>query len=128
MFDTSLSYSSITGELTDGSNLPMIPADKIGVGISTSINMVDLKLDIEQVLEQDNLAEDERKTDGYTSVDITASYQPPAYEGLSLTATVRNVTDEEIRHHTSPLKEKLPEAGQDIRLTARYKFLSLIHI
>ena len=122
VFDTSLSYSSITGELTDGSNLPMIPADKIGVGISTSINMVDLKLDIEQVSEQDNLAEDERKTDGYTSVDITASYQPPAYEGLSLTATVRNVTDEEIRHHTSPLKEKLPEAGQDIRLTARYKF------
>ena len=42
--------------------------------------------------------------------------------GLSLTATVRNVTDEEIRHHTSPMKDKLPEAGQDIRLTARYRF------
>jgi hypothetical protein len=35
---------------------------------------------------------------------------------------VRNLTDEEIRHHTSPLKDKLPEAGQDIRLTARYRF------
>jgi len=100
----------------------MIPADKIGVGISTSINMVNLKLDVEQVSEQDNLAEDERKTDSYTNVDIIASYQPPAYEGLTLTASIRNLTDEEIRHHTSPLKEKLPEPGQDIRLTAQYKF------
>jgi len=122
VFDTSLSYSSVTGELTDGSNLPMIPADKIGVGISTSINTVNLKLDVEQVSEQDNLAEDERETDSYTNVDISASYQPPAYEGLTLTASIRNLTDEEIRHHTSPLKEKLPEPGQDIRLTARYKF------
>ena len=122
VFDTSLSYSSVTGELTDGSNLPMIPADKIGVGISTSINTVNLKLDVEQVSEQDNLAEDERETDSYTNVDILASYQPPAYEGLTLTASIRNLTDEEIRHHTSPLKEKLPEPGQDIRLTARYKF------
>jgi iron complex outermembrane receptor protein len=89
-----------------------------------------VSLDIENVADQNDVAlndageehDDELATDGYTSVDIAASWKPAVYEGLTLTATVRNLTDEEIRHHTSPLKDKLPEAGQDIRLTARYKF------
>lgn len=121
-FDTSFSYSTVTGELDDGSNLPLIPADKIGVGISTSISTVNLRLDVEHGAEQDDLGEDERKSDSYTKVDVSASWQPPQYEGLTLSASVRNLTDEEIRHHASPLKEKLPEASQDIRITARYKF------
>ncbi|MCH1542201.1 MAG: TonB-dependent receptor [Alphaproteobacteria bacterium] len=122
MWDASLSYSSVTGELNNGDNLPLMPADKLGFGIGTSINALNLQLDVEQVSDQTDLGEDERKTDGHTKVDVSASYQPPQYEGLTLSASVRNLTDEEIRHHTSPLKEKLPEAGQDIRLTARYKF------
>ena len=122
MWDASLSYTSATGELSDGSNLPAIPADKLGFGIGTSFSGVDVKLDIKQVSDQDDTGEEELATDGYTSVDISASWQPPAYEGLTLTAGIRNATDEEIRHHTSPLKDKLPEAGQDFRLTARYKF------
>lgn len=122
LWNASLSYSSVTGELSDGDNLPAIPADKFGFGIGTSFNAFDVKLDVEQVADQDDTGEEELATDGYTSVDISASYQPPAYEGLTLNASIRNLTDEEIRQHTSPLKDKLPEAGQDIRLTARYKF------
>ena len=121
-FDTSLSYSAVSGELDDGSNLPLIPADKIGLGISTSISTVNLRLDVEHGAEQDDLGEDERKSDSFTKVDVSASWQPPQIDGLTLSASVRNLTDEEIRHHASPLKEKLPEAGQDIRITARYKF------
>ena len=122
MWDASLSYSSVTGELSDGSNLPTIPADKLGFGIGTSFNAVDVKLDIEQVSDQNDTGEEELATDGYTSVDISASWRPEAYEGLTITGAIRNLTDEEIRHHTSPLKDRLPEAGQDIRLTARYRF------
>ena len=122
MWDASLTYGSVTGELADGSNLPAIPADKIGIGIGTSFNTVDVKLDVEQVSDQTDLAADEHKTEGFTKVDISANWQPPQYEGLSLSASVRNLTDEEIRHHTSPLKDRMPEPGQDIRLTARYRF------
>ena len=122
LWNTSLSYSSVTGELSDGDNLPAIPADKFGFSIGTSFNEFDVKLDVEQVADQNDTSEEELATDGYTSVDILASYQPPAYEGLTLSAAIRNLTDEEIRQHTSPLKDKLPEAGQDIRLTARYRF------
>lgn len=129
IWDASLSYSSVTGELDNG-NLPAIPADKIGFGLGTNFNSIAVQLNVEQVSDQDDVAlydvneehDDELATDGYTSVDISANWQPAAYDGLSLTASIRNLTDEEIRHHTSPLKDKLPEAGQDIRLTARYKF------
>lgn len=122
LYDASLSYSSVAGDLSEGGDLPAIPADKIGFGIGTTFNAVDVQLDVEQVADQNDTGEEELATDGYTSVDISASYQPPAYEGLTLSASIRNLTDEEIRHHTSPLKDKLPEAGQDIRLTARYRF------
>jgi iron complex outermembrane receptor protein len=130
LVDTTLTYSSVEGELASGGNLPTIPADKIGVSLATNIGPALVSLDIENVADQNDVAlndageehDDELATDGYTSVDIAASWKPAVYEGLTLTATVRNLTDEEIRHHTSPLKDKLPEAGQDIRLTARYKF------
>jgi iron complex outermembrane receptor protein len=116
--------------LSDGDKLPSIPADKIGVSLGTRFTSVFVQLDVEHVLDQNDVpaaepGEDhsvQLKTDGFTNVDIKASYQPPHYEGLTLTAAVRNVTDEEIRHHASPLKDQMPEAGQDIRIGVRYKF------
>ena len=130
MVDATLSYSTVEGELANGDNLPAIPADKIGLSLATNIGPAFVSLDIENAADQSDVAlneageehDDELATDGYTNINISANWKPAAYEGLSLTATVRNVTDEEIRHHTSPMKDKLPEAGQDIRLTARYRF------
>ena len=122
MIDVGLSYSAIIGELSDGQNLPAIPADKIHLSIGTSFTMVDMRLDMEHAWDQNDIGAEELPTEGHTTVDISASWQPSAFDGLILTAAVRNLTDEEIRHHNSPLKDRLPEAGQDIRLTARYKF------
>lgn len=130
LWDASTSYSSVTGELSDGDKLPSIPADKIGLSLGTRFTSVFVQLDVEHVLDQNDVpaaepGEDhsvQLKTDGFTNVDIKASYQPPHYEGLTLTAAIRNVTDEEIRHHASPLKDQMPEAGQDIRIGVRYKF------
>jgi iron complex outermembrane receptor protein len=122
MWDASVSYSALTGELDDGDNLPSIPADKIGLGLGTRFNAIAVQLDVEHVSDQTDIGLGELKTDGFTNVDISASYQPPQYEGLTLSAAIRNVTDEEIRRHASPLKDKMPEAGRDIRLTARYRF------
>ena len=122
MVDATLSYASLSGELDDGGNLPAMPPQKIGVSLATNIGPAMVSLDIENADDQTDTATDELATDGYTSVDLSASWQPEAYEGLSITGVIRNLTDEEIRHHTSPLKDLLPEAGQDIRITARYKF------
>jgi len=122
MVDATLSYSSLSGELDDGGNLPAMPPQKIGVSLATNIGPAMVSLDIENADDQTDTATDELATDGYTSIDVSASWRPEAYEGLTITGAIRNLTDEEIRHHTSPLKDLLPEAGQDIRITARYKF------
>ena len=122
MVDASLSYSSLSGELDDSGNLPAMPPQKIGVSLATNIGPAMVSLDIENADDQTDTATDELATDGFTSVDLSASWQPEAYEGLTITGAVRNLTDEEIRHHTSPVKDLLPEAGQDIRITARYRF------
>ena len=128
--DATLSYSAIEGELADGGNLPSIPPEKIGLSLASNIGPARVTLDIENAADQNDVAtnqaddeeDDELATDGYTSVDISASWQPEAYEGLTITGAIRNLTDEEIRHHSSPVKDLLPEAGQDIRVTARYRF------
>ncbi|MGC6534667.1 MAG: TonB-dependent receptor domain-containing protein [Parvibaculales bacterium] len=130
MVDVTFSYSSIEGELANGDNLPAIPPQKIGVSLASNIGPAMVTLDIENAADQNDVAlndadeehDDELATDGYTSVDLSASWQTEAYEGLTITGAIRNLTDEEIRHHTSPVKDLLPEAGQDIRITARYKF------
>ena len=122
MVDATLSYASLSGELDDGGNLPAMPPQKIGVSLATNIGAAMVSLDIENADDQTDTATDELATDGYTSVDLSASWQPEAYEGLTITGAIRNLTDEEIRHHSSPLKDLLPEAGQDIRVTARYRF------
>ena len=128
--DATFSYSAIEGELADGGNLPAMPPQTIGLSLATNIGPAMVSLDIENAADQDDVArndaaddeDDELATDGYTSVDLSASWQPKAYEGLTITGAIRNLTDEEIRHHTSPVKDLLPEAGQDIRISARYKF------
>ena len=128
--DATFSYSAIEGELADGGNLPAMPPQTIGLSLATNIGPAMVSLDIENAADQDDVArndaaddeDDELATDGYTSVDLSASWQPKAYEGLTITGAIRNLTDEEIRHHTSPVKDLLPEAGQDIRVSARYKF------
>ena len=122
MLDVTLRYSTVEGELDDGSNIPAMPADKIGLGLAMSFDALRVSVDVENAADQDDTATGELKTDGYTNVDVSASYQPPQYEGLTIIASVRNATDEEIRQHASPLKDRLPEPGQDFRLTARYKF------
>ena len=122
MVDATLSYASLSGELDNGGNLPAMPPQKIGVSLATNIGPAMVSLDIENADDQTDTATDELATDGYTSVDLSASWQPEAYEGLTITGAIRNLTDEEIRHHSSPVKDLLPEAGQDIRVTARYRF------
>lgn len=120
--DATLNYSALSGELSQGSMLPAMPPQKIGLSLAGAIGPLNLSLDIESAADQDDTATDELATDGYTQVDIGASWQSAVYDGLSVTATLRNATDEEIRHHTSPLKDLVPAAGRDFRLTAKYRF------
>ena len=69
-----------------------------------------------------DVAFNELSTDSYTQVDLGLDWTPSAFNGLKVSAVIRNLTDEEIRRHTSAIKDLLPESGRDIRLSIGLSF------
>ncbi|MFT3996966.1 MAG: TonB-dependent receptor [Asticcacaulis sp.] len=68
----------------------------------------------------DHLAEFETPTDGYTAVNLFGSYW--INPKVSVFAEVRNLTDEEIREHTSVQKDIMVGAGRNLRAGLSYRF------
>ena len=56
--------------------------------------------------------------DSYNIVDLYASWQPAALEGLKIDLNINNLDDE----YYSRAWEELPEAGREIILSAKYSF------
>ena len=64
--------------------------------------------------------EPETATPGFTRVDLSAIYTVPlSAASVKVYAQVRNLTDREIRVHTSFLKEFAPQAGRSYWLGLR---------
>ncbi len=62
-------------------------------------------------------------TDSYHRLDLLADYHIHFGErDLLLFAKARNLTNEDVRNHTSFLKNFAPEAGRSIELGVRYAF------
>ncbi|HYF22574.1 MAG TPA: TonB-dependent receptor [Caulobacteraceae bacterium] len=80
------------------------------------------RLEVRRVGGQDRVAEFELPTDGYTLVNLFASWKPSPAHGLTLFAEARNLTDEEAREHASFLKDIAPLPGRSIRAGAVYRF------
>ncbi len=81
-----------------------------------------MNLRVHLVDDQDRLAPRELKTDGYEKLDVSVDWTPPQVDGLTLSFAAENLTDEEIRHHSSDLKDLAPQAGRDLSLTLLYAF------
>ena len=119
---TSLKYSLIEGKLDNGSNLPRIPPEKLMLGLSSKVGEVLYKVDFTHNSKQDDIGLNELPTDSFTQVDLGAEWTPSSFNGLKVSALIRNATDEEIRRHTSAIKDLVPEAGRDIRLSLGFSF------
>ena len=119
---TSLKYSLIEGKLDNGSNLPRIPPEKLMLGLSSKVGEVLYKVDFTHNSKQDDIGLNELPTDSFTQVDLGAEWTPSSFNGLKVSALIRNATDEEIRRHTSAIKDLVPESGRDIRLSLGFSF------
>lgn len=105
-------------------DLPRIPADRIGMGFelstmalfSTSSDWM-LFGQWQQVQKQNQVAENEEISLGYDLVTLGMTYQavlPNSEYRIDLKAN--NLLDEEIRQHTSFVKEQAPQPGRNISL------------
>ena len=115
-------YAHLRGSRSDGTPLPTIPPEKVNLMAEVSRGTVDVNVHMQYAADQTRVPEGVFRTDGYLRTDISLNWRPAAYEGLDITVSAENLTDEEIRYHASALKDLLPEAGRNFRLTARLKF------
>ena len=117
-----LNYSNITGELSDGTPLRSIPPEKIGLFGELDFGDYALGLDIVHADDQSDVPSDQHATDAYTEVSAELVWLPAFSTGTVIRVAVDNLLDQEIRYHSSELKDKVPEAGRNFKILATKTF------
>ncbi len=110
----------VRAKLDSGGNLPLIPPLTVNAGLEGKVDIYSGRIEAQYGAKQDDTAAFETPTDSYLTID--------ARLGIDLTDRVhlllegRNLTDEEVRVHASPLEEIAPLAGRNFRVALRAEF------
>ena len=104
-----------------GDNLPRIPPLRIGLGLHYAVQTVEAGIDAIWHDDQDRVARNELPTRGYTLWNAEVSYAMDA-EGLFFFLRGSNLTDEDARQSSSPLKDIAPLPGRSVNAGIRYDF------
>jgi len=107
---------------TDLGPAARIPPYSVTGRVSYASTPIDLSLEVRRVGEQDEVAEFELPTDGYTLVNLFGAWRPFNDQAITLFAEGRNLGDEEAREHASFLKDIAPLPGRNFRLGVSYRF------
>lgn len=106
-FKVTLQADSITGKLTTGEYLPRIPPLRYGATFNYDLQNTSFELSTMVYADQDDVAELETKTDGYTMTDFYVNhYIPFGTTDLNVFLKINNVFDQEARVHSSFLKDE----------------------
>lgn len=108
-------------DLNRGGNLPRITPARYGIGLHYAKNGFEAAAEAMFSAEQDKIAANELPTDSYVLLNVDLSY---AFSETDLFVFLRgtNLTDEDARQHTSPLKDIVPLPGRSLQLGLRYDF------
>lgn len=106
------------------SELPLIPADRIGLSLTQQWGDVALILEAMRVADQDDVPSYELPTEGFNDYDAHLEWQPTLANGQQVTLFLRgeNLSDDEQRLHSSFIKDAAPQRGRTWTLGARYQF------
>ncbi len=115
---------TVRGKLTagpnDGGNLPRMSPSRVGVDLGYRQQVWHGQVSVTRVATQDRVSafdlrngETEQPTPGYTRVDVSLGARPWDWPA-TLTLQVRNLTNEDMRVHTSFLKDVAPLPGRSV--------------
>ena len=118
-------FDTVSAELdvSGNDNLPLLPPDRFGVGLSFNSGAFSADLDYVRASEQNGVTEYELPTEGYGDLRAYASYG--IERGGTLTELFlrgRNLTGDEQRHHTSVVKDLAPAPDRTIEAGLRVRF------
>lgn len=102
--------------------LPRISPLRLGAGLQYQRNRFSARLDVLRAFAQNNTADNELKTDGYTNMSALIAYQLPIKFHMELFAKANNLLNDEIREHASFLKDISPAGERSLVIGARADF------
>lgn len=118
-----LASDYVRGKLDNGEDLPQIPPLRFGGGLHYDMDRWHVGAQAFYYDKQDKVAANELPTDGFTLVDLDASYRMPlASTSVFLFVKGSNLLDEDARQHASALKDIAPLAGRSFHVGARAEF------
>ena len=114
---------------TNGGYVPRISPLKLGAGLKYEFDRFGARLDVLHAFKQNRVATNfnyepgkELITDAYTNVSMMATYKLPTQLNLEAFTRANNILNEEIREHTSFLKDIAPMGGRSIMFGLRGEF------
>ena len=119
---------SINGDMSRGKldasqgYVPRMPANRLLAQLDWRGGELYTWARLVRAFEQDRVAFNEEATEAYTRVDLGLEWSPSQASDWTVFASVHNLTDEEIRLHTSFLKKIAPEPGRGFEIGVRGQF------
>ena len=108
---------------TTGEPLPRIPPLRGTLSLDIPYGGFTLSPELEFAGQQADVFRDETETDGYSVVNLRASYVwPRQHAAHILSFTGYNLTDALYRNHTSFIKDLAPEMGRGVRVNYSVRF------
>lgn len=102
--------------------LPRISPMRLGGGLDYHLDPWNARMDVLHAFKQNNVADNELKTDGYTNLSALVAYKLPVKYHVELFAKANNLLNEEIREHASFLKDISPAGARAVLIGARADF------
>jgi iron complex outermembrane receptor protein len=99
----------------DQGDLPRIPPRTFTVGLSAESDTLRGRIELVDIAEQDDVAAFETTTPGSTVLNAQIAWRPLPDQDITLLLDGRNLTDEEVRVHSSFLKDEFPKPGASVR-------------
>lgn len=122
--DVRLFTDYVRGKLDAGGNVPRVTPLRFGLEVNYSRGPWAANVSGTRVMRQDRVAELETSTPGYTLLNAEASYRvkKAGSNGIKLFLQGRNLLNEEMRVHTSFLKNFAPLPGRALVVGVRGEF------
>lgn len=118
-----LSGDHVRGKLGgDRGDLPRITPTRIGAGVDTSIDRVDISFDARRVFRQSRVAEAEVETSGFNLLSFDVVWRPQQWQGSRVFLQGRNLLNENGRLHQSFFRDDAPIVGRQIIAGLRVDF------
>ncbi|NND44833.1 MAG: TonB-dependent receptor, partial [Xanthomonadales bacterium] len=111
----------VRADFDNGNNVPRIPPRRIGMGLEWDRGCWAGSVDWIHASRQSRTAAFESSTDGYDQLDLNLSCQLAETNNGAWTVFLKghNLLDEDIRNHTSFLKDQAPMIGRNFTVGAR---------